>query len=144
VPLESLAGAGRLARGDLAAPAGCLARCRRSTRTWACGAGARLVIAVRFLPSRSERRSPLPAAEPAPESVDTLVALAYELLDAHGDTARLTEEDASAAEWQDHLAYLRDLQRVGREVLARAVCLGEGAPASGPTGSAVGARARRG
>lgn len=104
-----------------------------------------MVIAVRFLLSRTQRRSPRPAAEPAPESVGTLVALAYELLDAHADTARLTEEDASAAEWRDHLAYLRDLQRVvGREALARAACLGDRAPASGPTGSAVDARARRG
>jgi hypothetical protein len=102
------------------------------------------VIVVRLLPSRTKRRSPVPASGPAPESVGTLVALAYELLDAHGDTARLTEEDASSAEWQDHLAYLRDLQRVGRETLARAVGLGDRAPASGPTGSAVGARARRG
>ena len=82
--------------------------------------------------------------EPEPEGSNTLVALAYELLDAHADTARLTEEDASAAEWQDHLAYLRDLQRVGREALARAVCSGDRAPAGGPSGSAVGARARRG
>jgi hypothetical protein len=103
-----------------------------------------MVIAVRFLSSRTERRSRRPAAEPAPESVGTLVALTYELLDAHADTARLTEEDASAAEWRDHLAYLRDLQRVGREALARAACVGDRAPASGPTGSAVGARARRG
>jgi hypothetical protein len=102
------------------------------------------VIAVRFPLSRTERRSPRSAAEPAAESVGTLVALAYELLDAHADTARLTEEDASAAEWRDHLAYLRDLQRVGRETLARAARLGDRAPASGPTGSAVGARARRG
>jgi hypothetical protein len=102
------------------------------------------VIAVRFLSSRTERRSPRPAAEPASESLGTLVALAYELLDAHADTARLTEEDASAAEWRDHLAYLRDLQRVGREALARAACFGDRAPASGPTGSVVGERARRG
>lgn len=99
---------------------------------------------MRFLHSRTEHRSPRPAAEPAPEGVNTLVALAYELLDAHADTARLTEEDASAAEWQDHLAYLRDLQRVGREALARAVCSGDRAPAGGPSGSAVDARARRG
>jgi len=66
--------------------------------------------------------APSPGAEPAPGRVDMLVALAYELLDAHADTARLTEEDANAAEWQDHLAYLRDLQRVGREALARTTC----------------------
>ena len=48
-----------------------------------------------------------------------LVALTYELLDAHADTARLVGDEASDAEWQNHLAYLRDLQRVGRETLAR-------------------------
>jgi hypothetical protein len=42
------------------------------------------------------------------------------LLDAHADTARLAQDYASDAEWQNHLAYLRDLQRVGREALARA------------------------
>jgi type VI protein secretion system component VasF len=94
--------------------------------------------------SRTEHRSRRPAAEPAPEGLNTLVALAYELLDAHADTARLTEEDASAAEWQDHLAYLRDLQRVGREALARAAYSGNRAPAGGPSGSAVCVRARRG
>ena len=92
---------------------------------------------MRFLPSRTERRSPLPAAEPPPESIDTLVALAYELLDAHADTARLAEDEATAADWQGHLAYLRDLQSVGRETLARAAC-------SGPTGSAAGVPAWRG
>ncbi len=95
------------------------------------------MIPVRFLPSRTERRSPRRAAEPAHERADSLVALAYELLDAHADTARLAEDEASAADWQAHLAYLRDLQRVGREELARAAC-------SGPTGSAAGAPARRG
>lgn len=102
------------------------------------------MIAMGFLRSRSEHRSPRPAAEPVPEGVNTLVALAYELLDAHADTARLTEEDASVAEWQDHLAYLRDLQRVGREALARAACSGDRAPAERASGSAAGARARRG
>jgi hypothetical protein len=46
--------------------------------------------------------------------------LTYELLDAHADTARLVGDQAGDAEWQNHLAYLRDLQRVGREALARA------------------------
>jgi len=53
--------------------------------------------------------------------VDALVAVTYELLDAHADTARLAGDEASAGEWENHLAYLRDLQRVGREALARAV-----------------------
>jgi hypothetical protein len=47
--------------------------------------------------------------------------LAYELLDAHDDTARLAQEpDAGDLAWASHLAYLRDLQRVGRERLAQA------------------------
>ena len=54
--------------------------------------------------------------QPTPE----IVALTYELLDAHADTARLAVEEATDAEWRRHLAYLTDLQRVGRETLARA------------------------
>jgi hypothetical protein len=54
-------------------------------------------------------------------SVEDLGCLVYELLDAHGDTMRLawglsSDDD----EWAAHLDYLRDLQRVGRERLARA------------------------
>jgi len=67
---------------------------------------------------RAEHRSPRAPAEPAQE---TLVALTYELLDAHADTSRLARGDASDVEWQTHLVYLRDLQRVGRETLAHAV-----------------------
>lgn len=58
--------------------------------------------------------------QPAEQRVAALVTLSYELLDAHADTARLISDEASDAEWQSHLAYLRDLQRVGREALARA------------------------
>jgi hypothetical protein len=76
---------------------------------------------MRFLPSRTERRSPAPPAGPGHEAVDALAALTYELLDAHADTARLATDGASDAEWDNHLAYLRDLQRVGREALSRAV-----------------------
>jgi hypothetical protein len=56
---------------------------------------------------------------------DRLTALVYELLDAHDDTARLAAEQPPGADpssdlrWQAHLAYLRDLQRVGRGMLAR-------------------------
>jgi hypothetical protein len=71
------------------------------------------------------------AAEPAHERVDALIALAYELLDAHADTARLVDEEAGAEDWRGHLAYLRDLQRVGRETLARAACPGATGPAAG-------------
>jgi hypothetical protein len=49
---------------------------------------------------------------------ELLVELTYELLDAHDDTARLAAEP-DALRWQIHLAYLRDLQRTGRQLLAR-------------------------
>lgn len=65
-------------------------------------------------------RSPTPSAD--------YLSLVYELLDAHGDTmhlARELEESPPGAghldylRWGAHLDYLRDLQRVGREALAR-------------------------
>jgi hypothetical protein len=75
---------------------------------------------MRFRPPRPLRRAPQRAANPVEERVSSLVALSYELLDAHADTARLASDDAPNAEWDSHLAYLRDLQRVGREALALA------------------------
>lgn len=47
-----------------------------------------------------------------------LVALAYELLDAHDDTSRIASEPARDLAWGAHLEYLRALQRKGREILA--------------------------
>ena len=73
-------------------------------------------MAMRF---RTARRSPELPADPDGDRVDELTALTYELLDAHADTSRLAFV-ANPAEWENHLAYLRDLQRVGREALARA------------------------
>ncbi len=70
--------------------------------------------------ARTKRRTPLPPGDPVDEKIASLVALAYELLDAHADTAQLDADDASEAEWSSHLGYLRDLQRVGRETLAQA------------------------
>ena len=61
-----------------------------------------------------------PAADRACGDTAALIALTYELLDAHADTGRLVGDEMSDAEWKSHLAYLRDLQRVGRETLARA------------------------
>jgi hypothetical protein len=49
-----------------------------------------------------------------------LTRLVYELLDAHDDTARLAADLATDPRWQVHLDYLRDLQRHGRQSLARA------------------------
>ena len=47
-----------------------------------------------------------------------LTDLIYELIDAHGDTARLAEGLAEDPRWAAHLDYLRQLQRVAREALA--------------------------
>ena len=51
--------------------------------------------------------------------VDHLSGLLYELLDAHVDTLKLAGELEADRSWAAHLDYLRDLQRVGRETLAR-------------------------
>ena len=46
--------------------------------------------------------------------------LVYELLDAHDDTRVLAATlEHNDVEWAAHLDYLRSLQRVGREALAR-------------------------
>lgn len=56
---------------------------------------------------------------PAAARSEQLARLIYELLDAHSDTERLTRERPTELQWRAHLSYLRDLQRVGREVLAQ-------------------------
>jgi hypothetical protein len=48
-----------------------------------------------------------------------LAELVYELLDAHVDTITLADELPGGPAWTAHLHYIRDLQRVGRERLAR-------------------------
>jgi hypothetical protein len=48
-----------------------------------------------------------------------LALVVYELLDAHDDTVRLGEGLEDDLRWRAHLDYLRGLQRVGREALAR-------------------------
>ena len=50
---------------------------------------------------------------------DGLAELAYELLDAHTDTAQLVDGLPYDPSWAAHLDYLRALQRKGREMLAR-------------------------
>ncbi len=50
---------------------------------------------------------------------DLLSGLLYELLDAHVDTMKLAAELEENQAWAAHLDYLRGLQRVGRETLAR-------------------------
>ena len=58
-----------------------------------------------------ETRSPV-------ETSARLVELVYELMDAHDDTAQLAQGLTSDVQWQAHLDYLQQLQRVGRELLA--------------------------
>ena len=60
---------------------------------------------------REARRRPGASASP--------IALIEELLDAHEDTARLAAELEGDRDLALHLAYLRDLQRTAREILAR-------------------------
>lgn len=55
----------------------------------------------------------------AVEKSTMLIGLVYELLDAHEDTARITRDQIGDERWAAHLDYLRQLQRVGREMLAR-------------------------
>jgi hypothetical protein len=52
-------------------------------------------------------------------TTELLTDLVYELLDAHCDTISLVDEADDGDVWAAHLSYLRDLQRVGRETLAR-------------------------
>jgi hypothetical protein len=65
-------------------------------------------------------RYPRRAMTPLPGACEQLTRLVYELLDAHDDTARIATDQDLDVHWQAHLSYLRDLQRVAREVLARA------------------------
>jgi outer membrane biogenesis lipoprotein LolB len=60
-----------------------------------------------------------PTAQTTYEVEPTLLSLVYELLDAHQDTVRLGAARTDDPLWQAHESYLRDLQRVGREALAR-------------------------
>jgi hypothetical protein len=62
-------------------------------------------------PPRPSRSAP-PAA-----TLEVLIALGYELLDAHLDTIDLAAELPDDA-WRAHVDYLRALQRTGRGVLA--------------------------
>jgi hypothetical protein len=56
---------------------------------------------------------------PVSEAEPALVNLVYELLDAHQDTVRFGAENSADPYWQAHVSYLRDLQRVGKETVAR-------------------------
>ena len=56
---------------------------------------------------------------PESAAAASLAELAYELLDAHADTAQLADGLTYDRSWAAHLDYLRALQRKGREMLAR-------------------------
>ena len=60
-----------------------------------------------------------PTTGTAQQVEPTLLSLVYELLDAHQDTVRLGAARIDDPLWHAHECYLRDLQRVGREALAR-------------------------
>jgi len=64
------------------------------------------------------------------ERSEQLARLVYELLDAHFDTERLLRERPDDLQWRAHLSYLRDLQRLGREVLAQPIQVMPSASAS--------------
>jgi hypothetical protein len=65
-------------------------------------------------------RHPHPAVAPMPGASEQLTRVVYELLDVRDDTARIATGQHLDARWQAHLSYPRDLQRVVRELLARA------------------------
>lgn len=48
-----------------------------------------------------------------------MIALVYELLDAHSDTLELAAGAVGGLIWAVHLDYLRALQRTSREMLAQ-------------------------
>jgi len=77
-------------------------------------AGLRFIKLFTNIPMPPELTTALPH-RPDPQ----LVELLYELLDAHDDTARLAGAVADDLRWEAHLDYLRALQRVARETLAR-------------------------
>jgi hypothetical protein len=60
-----------------------------------------------------------------PQQVSTVVGpaievrqLLSELIDAHVDTVELATRFSTDAAWSAHIAYIRDLQRLGKETLA--------------------------
>jgi len=54
------------------------------------------------------------------ELPEHLALLVDELIDAHDDTVRLSESLVGDWRWEAHIRYLRNLERLGREVLAAA------------------------
>jgi hypothetical protein len=54
------------------------------------------------------------------ELPEHLALLVDELIDAHDDTVRLSEGLVGDWRWEAHICYLRNLRRLGSEVLAAA------------------------
>jgi hypothetical protein len=84
------------------------------------GIGITLSLAgLRRARARRAGSAPLSGSVPAP--ADAVVALVYELLDAHADTAALAADLAWSGDerWRAHLDYLQALQRGSRASLAR-------------------------
>lgn len=63
-------------------------------------------------------------AKPTVDPAAKLTELVYELLDAHDDTVRLARDRIGDPDWDAHVDYLRQLQRVGRETLSRTTAAG--------------------
>ena len=61
------------------------------------------------------------ASAASAEPTEQLARLDYELLDAHSNTSQVLDGPSTDLMWQTHLYFLRDLQRAGREILARGV-----------------------
>jgi hypothetical protein len=59
--------------------------------------------------------NPAPSTRPAEAQ---LLALVYELVDAHADTIEISVNRADDLRWDAHLDYLRALQRKAKEILA--------------------------
>ena len=96
----------------------------------ACAGGA--VVCLRLAAAGRRAHAPAQAVHPGAtgtsgggdhrpdaEAGAGLAELAYELLDAHTDTAQLVDGLQYDPSWAAHLDYLRALQRKGREMLAR-------------------------
>jgi hypothetical protein len=94
-----------------------------------CAGGALICLRLRAAALRAH--SVPQAVHPAPDTTAggdrqpdaaaaaSLAALAYELLNAHADTAQRADGLPDDLSWAAHLDYLRALQRKGRETLAR-------------------------
>ena len=82
-------------------------------------AGRRAHAAVQAVHPGATGTSGVGHHRPDAEADAGLAELAYELLDAHTDTAQLVDGLPYDPSWAAHLDYLRALQRKGREMLAR-------------------------